>query len=265
VGPAGLRVILPVRPNTPLRLATTVLWITPLVLQYSIAAAMLRRQLIRIFPIFFTYTVWVSARETALLFIRYPSNLYASVYLWGDALAVLLGIGVIVEAIHLIFPSHPLLRRLLRSVWIFAMIAAVMSLLLLISARASGPDPALEWILLLERSARLLQASMLVVVTAFMSRLGLRWHHYLVGIVVGFGVYSALDLAALEFRGHLHLVTGVTYALLQSSAYNLGAIIWAFYFLRPWRQETIDRLPETDLAEWNDAVTDHIKQWYRPS
>jgi hypothetical protein len=147
----------------------------------------------------------------------------------------------------------------------FRFVAVAMSLLILVSTPAVGRDRVLEWILLLERSARLLQSCMLVLLIALMSRLGLRWHHYLVGIVVGFGVYSALDLAALEVRGHLHFVTGVTYALLQSSAYNLGAIIWAFYFLRPWRQEIIDRLPETDLAEWNDAVTDHIKQWYRPS
>jgi hypothetical protein len=248
-----------------LPLATTILWIIPLALQYAIAAAMLRRRLVRIFPIFFCYTVWVPARDTALFFIRYPSNLYASVYLWGDALAVLLGIGAIIEAIRHIFPTHPFLRRFLRSMWIFGFVAASMSLLILVSTPAVGRDPRLEWILLLERSARLLQACMLVVLIALMSRLGLRWHHYLVGIVVGFGVYSALNLAALEFRGHLHFVTDVTYALLQSSAYNLGAIIWAFYFLRPWRQKTIDRLPETDLAEWNEAVTDHIKQWYRPS
>lgn len=250
---------------SPLRLTTIVLWIIPLVLQYVITVVMLRRHLVRIFPIFFSYTVWVAARETALFFFVYSSKLYSSVYLWGDALAVLLGIGAIVEAIRQIFPSHPLLRRFLRSVWIFGIIAAAMSVLLLVSARASGPDPTLEWIMLLERSARLLQACMLVVVIALMSRLGLGWHHYLVGIVVGFGVYSALDLAALEFRSHLHFVTGVTYALLQSSAYNLGAIIWAYYFLRPWRHGAVDRLPETDLAEWNESISDHIKRWYQHS
>jgi hypothetical protein len=249
----------------PLHIATITLWIIPLLLQCAVGTAMLRRHLVRIFPIFFGYTVWVPARDAVLLFLRYPSKLYASVYFWGDALAVLLGIGAIVETIRHIFPSHTFLRRFLGTVWIIGFIAAAMSLLILISTPVSGRDLRLEWIILLERSARFLQTCMLIVVIALMSRFGLGWHDYLVGIVVGFGVYSALNLAALEFRGHLHFVTNVTYALLQSAAYNLAAIIWAFYFLRPWRHKIVESLPETDLAEWNEAVTDHIKQWRRPS
>lgn len=253
------------RPMISLHFVTIVLWVVPLALQYVIAAAMLRRHLVRIFPIFFSYTVLVGSRETALFFVRYPSKSYALIYWWGDALAVLLGVGAIVEAIRHIFPSHPSLWRFLGSVWIFVIIAAVMSLLLLISARANGRDPTLAWIMLLERSARFLQASMLIVVIALISRLGLGWHHYVVGIVAGFGVYSALHLAALELRSHLHLVTDVTYALLQSSAYNLAAVIWAFYFLRPWQQDIVSYLPDTDLAKWNEAVSDRIKEWYRLS
>jgi hypothetical protein len=254
-----------VRPMSSSRFVTIILWVIPLALQYAIAAAILRRQLIRIFPIFFSYTALIVFRETVLFFVRYPSKSYALIYWWGDALAVLLGIGAIVEAIRHIFPTHPFLRRFLGSVWIFGIIAVVMSLLLLFSERASGPDPLLEWIILLERSARFLQACMFIVVIVLMSRFGLAGHHCVVGIVVGFGVYSAVELAGLELRGHLHYVTDVMLVRLNSVAYNLSAIIWAFYFLRPWRHDIVDHLPETDLAEWNEAVTDHIRQWHRPS
>jgi hypothetical protein len=104
-----------------LRFVTITLWVVPLALQYAIAVAMLRRRLVRIFPIFFSYTVLIACRETVLFFVRYPSNSYARIYWWGDALAILLGIGAIVEATRYIFPSHPFLRRFLGSVWIFVL------------------------------------------------------------------------------------------------------------------------------------------------
>jgi hypothetical protein len=256
------------RPMSALRFVTITLWVVPLALQYAIAAAMLRRRLVRMFPIFFGYTAVVVSRETALFFLRNPGKSYAYVYLWGEALAVLLSVGAIAEALRHSMPSHPFLRKTLGWVWILGFVAtamALIALLILFSTPARGRDLGLERIILLERSVRLLQASVLIVVIALMSRLGLEWHHYIVGIVVGFGVYSALELVLLELRGHLHLISSVTYSLLQSSGYNLAAVIWAFYFLRPWRLDAVPHLPAGDLEQWNEALTTQIRLWHRRS
>jgi len=253
-----------VRPMSLSHLVTTTLWVLPLVLQTAIAFVMLRRKLVRIFPIFFSYTVVVLSREIALLFLKYPGNLYALVYWCGEALAVLLGLGVIFETLRHLLPPYPSLRLVLKSVWILGVIAAVTALLMLVLTNGgTGTDRVFEFIILAERSARFLQACLLIVVIALMSRLGLTWHHYLVGIVAGFGIYSALALAALEFRAHLHFVSDATLVLLNSAAYNLAAIIWAFYFLRSWRRTPVEHLPKTNLAEWDEAVTDYVDQWYR--
>jgi hypothetical protein len=104
---------------------------------------------------------------------------------------------------------------------------------------------------------------LLIVAIAMMSRLGLTWHHYSLGIATGFGVYSALDLILLELRAHLHVVTDTAFVLLRPAAYNLGVLIWAFYFLRPQSGNPVDRLPGSDLANWNDALTEHVDKWYR--
>jgi hypothetical protein len=96
-----------------------------------------------------------------------------------------------------------------------------------------------------------------------MSRLGLSWHQKSVGIAAGFGVYSAMALAGFELRVHLQVISPGTLALVNSIAYNLAAIIWAFYFLRPVRVTPVEHLPNTDLAEWNGAVTDYVNQWSR--
>jgi len=273
-----------------LYLVTKTLWYFPLVLQVAIAAVMLRRKLAEVFPVFFGYTVVVASRETALLFVPYTGKTYSLVYFWGEALAVLLGIGVIFETLRNILPPYPFLRLVLKLVWVLGGMAAATALLMLLFSRGpptaqktatEGPaahadvavpdkemppkkkDPVLESIFLLERAARFLQVCLLIIVIALMSRLGLTWQQYSVGIVVGFGIYSALNLAALEFRSHLHFVTDGMFELINSAAYNLGALIWAAYFLRSWSRTPVAYLPKTNLAEWNEAVNDYVNQCYR--
>jgi hypothetical protein len=244
-------------------LVTMTLWVLPLVLQAVIALAMLRRKLVTSFPIFFSYTVLVLSGDTALLFLKHPSNIYTLVYCCEEALAVLLGLSVIFEILGHILPSSPFVGFVLKSMWIFAAIAGVAALLMLVLTRGAGADRILEFIFLAERSARFLQACLFIVVIALMSRLGLTWRHYSVGISAGFGIYSGVALAGFELRGHLHLVSDATFALLNSAAYNVAALIWAFYILRPWPETAVEHLPGTNLAEWNEAVGGYINQWYR--
>jgi len=245
-------------------LVTQTLWIVPLILQVAIAVVMWRRNLVRVFPIFFSYTVLVPSRDTALLFLKYPTNSYALVFWCGEALAVLLGLGVVFEILRHIFPPYPSLRFVVKSVWILGAFAAVTAVLMLVfSDGGSGTRRLLESVILLERAARFLQVCLLILVIALMSRLGLTWHHYSLGIVAGFGIYSALDLAALEFQAHLRFLTDAPFVLVRSAAYNLGAVIWAAYFLPAGSKKPVENLPRTDLAEWNEAVSDYVDQWYR--
>ncbi|PYX45344.1 MAG: hypothetical protein DMG79_19530 [Acidobacteria bacterium] len=245
-------------------LLTQILWVVPLVFQLAIAAVMLRRRLTKIFPVFFSYTVLVLSRDIVLLFLPYPKSLYSLVYWCGEALAVLLGLGVIFETLRHLLPPYRFLRIVLKSVWILGALAAVTAMLMLVfSNGGTGEDRVLEAIILLERAARFLQVCLLVVMITLMSRLGLTWHQYSLGIVAGFGVYSALDLLALDFRAHLHFVSDNAFVLIRPAAYNLAAVIWAAYFLPSWSSIPLERLPKNDLREWNQAVTDYVDQWHR--
>jgi len=246
-------------------LLTKALWLVPLVLQVAIATVMLQRKLVRVFPIFFGYTAVVSAREFVLLFLNYSGNAYSVVWFWGEALAVLLSLGVIFETLRHILPPYPFLGVVFKLVWILGGMAAVAALLMLIlSGPRTGADPLLESIFLRERAVRFLQVCLLIIVIALMSRLGLTWYQYSIGILAGFGIYSALDLVTLEFRDR-HFLGGDTFVLIRSAAYNLGAIIWAAYFLPAWTRSPVEHLPRTNLAEWNEAVADYVDQWYRRS
>lgn len=247
-----------------LHFATIVLWVVPILLQIAIAAAIVRRGLVRSFPLFFSYTVLVPSRDIALFFLPYPGNLYSLFYLCGEAISVLLSLGVIFEIVGHLFPPYPFLAFLRRAIWILGAVAAVAAVLLFcFTARNVATDLAFESVTLLERSARFLQVCLLIAVISLTSRLGLTWHHYSVGILAGFGVYSALDLALLEFRGHWHFVTDAAFVLLRPAAYNLAALIWAGYFLTGWRKGPVRELPENDLAEWSETLTAYIDRCYR--
>jgi hypothetical protein len=246
------------------RLSTSVLWFLPSALLVVIALVMWRRGLAGRFPLFFSYTLLLPARDATLYFLPQPGDRYSSVYWSGEGVAVLLSLGVVFELVGHFTRPYPFLRFLLRALSMAGVIAGALALALLIWGQGPrGGDLALEWIILLERSARFLQVCLLIVAIALMSRLGLTWHHYSLGIAAGFGVYSALDLILLELRAHLHIVTDTAFVLLRPAAYNLGVLIWAYYFLRPQNGNPVDRLPGTDLANWNQTLTEHVDKWYR--
>lgn len=246
------------------RVVAETLWGLPLVLQAGITVFMGRHKLVNIFPFFFSYSAVVLTTGLALIFLPYGHRAYALVYWSSETLAVLLGLAVVFEILGHVLPRTSSLRFISHCVWVLGSIAAVAALLMLImSEPQKGNDRVFGVIMVAERSIRFLQASLLIIVTALMSRLGLTWRDESVGIAAGFGIYSALALGLYQFGYHVHLISGSAFVLLNSAAYNVAVIIWAFYILRPSRVTPIKHLPKTDLAEWNSAVTDYVNQWSR--
>lgn len=245
-------------------LVTEILWLLPVTLQAAIAFVMIRRKLVTVFPFFFSYTIAMFSKEIALMFVPYGRHEYAVIYWYAEAIAVLLGFAVIFEILRHILPSSSSLKMVLNAVWVLATVAAVTALVMLVWAKpGTEKDWLLAVIVLAERSVRFLQASLLIVAIALMSRLGLTWRDESLGIIAGFGIYSALALIVYEFGYFLHQMSSTVFVLLNSAAYNLATIIWAFYILRPARVTPVEHLPKADLAEWNSAVTDYVNQWSR--
>jgi hypothetical protein len=252
-----------VRPMNSSDLARTVLWLVPLALQCVIVVVMSYRGLARRFPVFFCYSLLLPARDLLLLYLSYPSPAYARIFWWGEGWALLLSLGVIVETIRHLIEPYPFLRTVFGIFWIGCIVAGAAALAMLLwNNGPSGADLALEWIILTERSARFLQVCLLIAVVFLISRLGLTWYDFSVGIAAGFGTYAALDLSLLEVRASFHIFSEAAFVLLRSAAYNLAVGIWAFYFFRPRRVHLIERLPGHDLANWNDALTEHVDKWY---
>ncbi|PYV58028.1 MAG: hypothetical protein DMG91_05215 [Acidobacteria bacterium] len=249
----------------PSGIATTTLWLVPLSLQFAIAVLMFRRGLYKTFPLFFGYTIWVPTRDALLFLFPYPSRAYSGLYWGGDVAALLVSLGIVFEIVQELMPGYrffPLARRLL------AMAAAAACAVAIFLLRINGytaTDASLEPIVIFERSIRFIQVCVLILTVLIVYRFGVPWHRYAVGIAAGFGIYSAINMALLELRLHVRVLSDQAFVLANSAAYNAAAIIWAYYFFSSWRKQEIERLPETHLADWNEAVTEDLHRWYRRS
>jgi hypothetical protein len=60
------------------RLSTSVLWLLPLAMLVVIAFVIWRRGLVGRFPLFFSYTLLLPARDAALYFLPQPGDRYSS-------------------------------------------------------------------------------------------------------------------------------------------------------------------------------------------
>lgn len=239
------------------------LWVFPIVVQAAIVFGMVRRKLVKNFPIFFTYTVWVLFSATGLLFLKPFGNLFHHLHWSEEGLSAVLGLAAIFEILRHILPPYSSPRFVMNFVRVLAGLFAVTALLMFVSAKPTTGNYAMyEVIVLAERSVRFLQASLLIVVIALMSVLGLNWQQESLGILLGFGVYSAVALVAFEF-GALHLMNPIAFSILNSAGYNIAVLIWAFYILRPRQRKPVERLPNADLAEWNNVLNDYVKQQAR--
>ena len=236
------------------------LWVVPIALQGAIVFGIVRRKLVKSFPVFFSYTVEVSLAEMALLVFHPTGNVYHRLYSYKEALSVVLGLSVIFEILRHIIPPYFSPRFVISLVWVLTGLFAITALLMFVSAKPiTGNYAMYEIVMLAERSVRFLQASLLIVVIALMSVLGLRWHHEALGILLGFGVYSSIALVAFEC-GVLHWMTPIAFSMLNSAGYNIAVLIWAFYILRPRRRPPVDTFPDADLSEWNTELETFVKQ-----
>jgi hypothetical protein len=243
-----------------LRLVREFLWIFPLLIQTTILCVLLTRKLWARFPFFSAYTVSVLSREFILLFLPYPGRPYAFVYWYGEIVTITFGLGAILETLRQLCAPYLFLRVVFRLAWGVVVCSSLLGIFMLISSHS---DRALELVISAERSARLIQACSLIFVMMVVSRVGSSWREYTVGIAAGFGVYSALSLAIWELCARLRLVSDNSFIILNSAAYNLAAVIWGIYFLRPhpgWRSA---ELPKPNLTQWREALTAYTQQWHR--
>jgi ABC-type transport system involved in multi-copper enzyme maturation permease subunit len=118
-------------------------------------------------------------------------------------------------------------------------------------------ERAMSGIYVLSRTISLVQCGLLALLFLFSSHFRLSWRSYVLGIAVGLGTFSSVDLATAAIQVWSGPAAGIHVLLdfVTMGTYHCSVLIWLFYILAPEpAQATVKQLPDVDLEKWNTEL-----------
>ncbi len=240
------------------------LWVSGPMLQAVIGIAMLRRRLVRECPWFFAYTIFHVFRVGAEFYVyhRMTQANYFWVYWVGQAISAMLGFAVIYEIYDRVFGRYDAIRRLGSLLFRWGAVALlIVAVVMAASNQGSETNRVVEAVISLERSVRVIQCGLLLLLFALSSFFGLSWRHYVFGMALGFGIFVSVEMAAITLRGYFGTTAREAWALANSAAYCCAILIWVGYFLAPQPAvKTVAKVPKYELEAWNRTLLELLNR-----
>jgi hypothetical protein len=232
-----------------------VLWVTPSALLVGILVLMARRGVRARYPIFFSYII-LQLVSFVLQFATYHFGSYSSyfyAYWVPGGVSVFVGFAVIYEIFLNVFRPYDELRRL--GILFFRWATAILILVAIVTAVTTQHDTSriLTLVLAFERSVRIMQCGLVLLLFIFSSHLGLSFRSHLVGIALGFGVFASIELSIVTLRAMFGPAANWYFSTIKSAAYLCTTAIWTFYLARPDPVRIkVEHASET--RRWDDAL-----------
>jgi hypothetical protein len=239
-----------------LRAIYYVLWIAPVVIFTVLTVIMVKKNQRKRFPFFFAYCVF-QVPAFVIQFTTYHMSQISYFYAWWTLSVLSIGISfaVIYEIFTEVFRPFDGLRDLGAALFRWAAAVLVIAAVMMSISGPSAPGPvALRAIVSLERSVRVMQCGLVLLMIVCSPYLGLRYRHRVFGIGAGFGILAALDLIAVAVLGRLGFAAQDFFTLGRMAAFNFAALMWGVYFLRPEpaRQPALQLAPS---ERWDFALS----------
>ncbi len=222
-------------------------WVVGPLLQITLLIFMAHRQLQRVFPRFFSYILFQTIKS-ACLFIayRYFHENYFDAYWTGNALSVIFTVLVMDEILRSLFKHFGGIQFL--GMTIFRWSCGLLLLIAILGA-ASGGDRIVAAVFAFDRSVRLMQIGLFLLLMLLCRVLKNCWRQQVFGIALGFGVFASVELILVSIvmvYGNSH---AATISLLKSAAYNAVTLVWIGYL----RQQP-ERVPGIEAALPNGSL-----------
>ncbi|MGZ4814946.1 MAG: hypothetical protein ACXVZV_06040 [Terriglobales bacterium] len=234
------------------------------VLQITIAAVMLRRRLYLQARYFFAYIIWQTFSVAVLYAVvcTAPRSYRFYGYWINNTVTVILGMAIVIEIFNRIFAPYENIRHMARILFTWAAVLLVaLSGGLLFYQHTEYSGPLLTFLLVTERSVRVVQLGLILVLFAITKYLHLRWRNYLFGIALGFGFYALITLVVLVVRMTYGKPVMVMADLVWGTAYCAAVLIWTMYVLQPEVAKVpIVSLPSHELEKWDEALKTLLKK-----
>jgi hypothetical protein len=249
-----------------------ILGLIPPLVQACLAVLLLRRRIYRVFPFFFSYTLFAVCAETCklTLFLTHKQNtLYYFYFYWNaEAVYAVLGFAAIREVFRVVFENFKSLRwfRLLLPIVALAMLGV--SVLIPLLHRPVDTGPLEQGIFSLQIAVRCLQLGVFFLIFFLARFFDLDYRQYAFGIAAGFGIAAAGILLGTLVRTGLGLKFLIFFKYFPAVSYCLAVTVWLASFVRPEPDDPFHDFrnlftPEFFLAQLR-RYEQEVKGMFRP-
>ena len=232
-------------------------WLVGPALQIALLALMVRRSLHTSFPRFFSYILFQTVKSGILFVVfRYYQDSYFDAYWTGSAISVVLAVTVMDELLHNIFEEYGGIQNL--GAIIFRWACALLMLLATVGAvtrQETGVDRIVDAVLTFDRSLRLMECGLFVLLMLLCRSLRNCWRQRAFGIALGFGIFASVEVILVSVvmkygHGAEDLVS-----IIKSLAYNAVTVLWILYARqRPQELPVESATPEFALSQISFAT-----------
>jgi hypothetical protein len=206
-------------------------WLAGPVLQITLLICMVRREFHRVFPRFFSYILF-QVLKSGCLFVAYryfPDN-YFDAYWTGNAVSVIFTVAVMDEILRSLFKEHGGIQVLGTTIFRWSCgLLLLIAILGALSSSEAGGDRIVEAVFSFDRSMRLMQVGLFLLLMFLCRFLKNCWRQQVFGIALGFGIFASVELilvSVVMLYGDAHVAM---ISLLKSSAYNAVTLVWIGY------------------------------------
>ncbi|HEX3352246.1 MAG: hypothetical protein ACRD3H_13680 [Terriglobales bacterium] len=233
------------------------LWIAPHALQFIIVIVMIRRKLVREFPLFFAYSAFEAVEQSSLFVLDHIPAVsdyqYWYIHLAGSLVGIALRFGVIREIFVAVFRNYPGLKQLTRVIFRWASIILVFAAIV-VAARAPEIGRLLLFsrVHILDLFVEVIQGGLWLVLLGLSAYFGLSWKSFPYGIAFGMGIFLTVDIATEAMRIWTGFVAGYVFDFVSMATYHCCVILWLVYLSAPESSPlTVKKLPKHNVEEWN--------------
>ncbi len=222
--------------------------VTGPVLQIAVSLLIVRRHLVKTFPIFFSYTVFSVVLGISGLFAQGYPTFYFYYYWSTQAGYLLLAFGALYEIVQSLFANLPAMR------WINLLFGGFAAAMLVYAgvrnwlAPPPGGHPLFSVIVLLEIAVRILQLGLLFLFFVLARFFRSHWQHYPFGIALGFGIAAGGSLTVFLLRSEFGTKFDSVVRITPPIAYLIAEVVWLVTFVMkpPDRLSGTVSLPNPD-------------------
>jgi hypothetical protein len=230
-------------------------WALGPMLEVTLLVLIFRNKFHRPFPRFTSYILFqvVKSAILALVYHYLPAE-YFDAYWTGNAISVFLAVLVMDEIWRHLFAPFRAIQQVGTAIFRWAcvvlfVIAAVMA----ISNEASSADRVIAAVFNFDRTMRLMQFGLAVLLVFFSRVLKSSIRQQVFGIALGFGLFAALELVLVTIISSYGAAHIAAISLIKSLAYNSITLLWIGY---AWRGLPAPHPVSAthEVADWNLAV-----------